>query len=130
MPPKSVLFHHLGIRKEKMPLPYFIQLEPTTKCNFSCVMCTRKKLSKSRLNQELTLEDFRYIIKQLPTLIKVKLQGYGEPFLCSELHDILSFGRENGISFTTTTNGSLLHKNLDLVKFFDEIIVSIDTTDE
>lgn len=119
----------MGIRRERPRLPSYIQLEPTTRCNFSCIMCTRRKLNPTRLNKDLTLDDFIAIIKQVSPK-KVKLQGMGEPFLNENLHDILKVGKMMGISFTTTTNGSLLHKYLDLIPYFDSITVSLDSTDD
>jgi len=117
------------IKKERPKLPSFIQLEPTTKCNFNCIMCTRKKLNPNRLNKDLTLDEFRTIIKKV-SVKRIKLQGMGEPFLNKNLHEILEEGKKCGISFTTITNGSLLHKCLDLVPYFDSITISLDSTDE
>jgi len=67
------------IKKEKMPLPTFIQLEPTTKCNYKCIMCSRSSLSPSRLNRDMSLSEFKFIIDQIPSLKSVHLQGLGEP---------------------------------------------------
>lgn len=128
LPTYSEIFQALRIKKEKMPLPTFVQLEPTTRCNLRCIMCTRCTLNPKRLNKDLTLEDFKKIIKQIPTLRGIKIQGMGEPFLNPELHDILEFGINHGIKFTTITNGTVLDKNIELIKYFDEIRVSIDTT--
>jgi len=130
LPTWSEVFQALHVKKEKMPLPAVIQLEPTTRCNLRCIMCTRCTLNPTRLNKDLSLEDFKKIIKQIPTLRWVKLQGMGEPFLNPELHDILEFGANNRIKFTTITNGIILDKNIELIKYFDEIRISIDTTNE
>ncbi|MEM1530140.1 MAG: radical SAM protein [Candidatus Bathyarchaeia archaeon] len=117
------------LKKERMPLPRAIQLEPTTKCNFSCITCTRKTLPKSRLNKDLTIQDFRVILENIPTLKIIKLQGLGEPLMNQYIWEILECGRERGIRFSTTTNGSLLNpSNIEkLLKYFDSICVSIDS---
>jgi len=130
LPSYSEILKAFNIKREKMPLPVFIQLEPTTKCNLSCIMCTRHTLNPKRLNKDLTLENFKKIVKQIPTLKKIKLQGMGEPFLNPELHNILEFGHKHGIKFTTITNGTVLDRNIELIKYFDEIAVSLDTTDK
>jgi MoaA/NifB/PqqE/SkfB family radical SAM enzyme len=111
-----------------MPLPCYAQIEPTTKCNFNCLACTRKSLSINRLNRDLSFEKFRLIIEQIPTLKRIKLQGLGEPFLCSELKEILEFGKEKDISFETFTNGSVLKDNLHLISYFDYIFISFDAS--
>jgi MoaA/NifB/PqqE/SkfB family radical SAM enzyme len=119
----------ITIKKEKPRLPFFIQLEPTTRCNFNCIMCTRKKLNPARLNKDLTLEDFKVIIKQISPK-RIQLQGMGEPFLNKNLHEILEEGKKRKISITVTTNGSLLHKYLDLIPYFSTITISLDSVDE
>ncbi|MBS7635698.1 SPASM domain-containing protein [Candidatus Bathyarchaeota archaeon] len=113
-----------------MPLPKAIQLEPTTKCNFSCVACTRKSLPKSRLNRDLTVQDFQHILEGIPTLKIIKMQGLGEPLINQHIWEILEYGKVRGIKFSTTTNGSLLNPvNIrKVLKYFDSICVSIDST--
>ncbi|MEM1773251.1 MAG: radical SAM protein [Desulfurococcaceae archaeon] len=131
LPTIQEIIRGLNLKMEKMPLPTFIQIEPTTKCNFNCIMCTRKTLNQKRLNKDLTLEEFKEIFRQIPTVRKIKLQGLGEPLMNPYLHEIVAYGRERGISFTTTVNGSLLSgRNLEMIlQFFDEVVISLDTTD-
>jgi len=131
LPTIQEIIRGLNLKMEKMPLPTFIQIEPTTKCNFNCIMCTRKTLNQKRLNKDLTLEEFKEILRQIPTVRKIKLQGLGEPLMNPYLHEIVAYGRELGISFTTTVNGSLLSgRNLEMIlQFFDEVVISLDTTD-
>ncbi len=116
-------------KRERMPLPKLVQLEPTTKCNFNCITCTRKSLSKSRLNRDLTVQDFHAILGKIPTLKVIKLQGLGEPLMNQHIWKILEYGKRRRIKFSTTTNGSLLNlPNVEkLLKYFDSICVSIDS---
>lgn len=118
------------IRREWMPPPKAIQLEPTTKCNFNCITCTRKNLSKSRLNKDLTVQGFQRILESIPTLKVIKLQGLGEPLMNLHIWEILEYGRKMGIKFSITTNGSLLNPvNIKrALKYFDSICISIDST--
>lgn len=117
------------VKKENMPLPMAIQIEPTTKCNFDCITCTRKSLARSRLDKDLSLEDFQLIVSSIPTLKIVKLQGLGEPLANPQIWDILRYGKSKGIMFSTTTNGSLLNSaNIEnALKYLDAICVSIDS---
>lgn len=116
-------------KRERMPLPRVVQLEPTTKCNFDCITCTRKSLPKSRLNRDLTVQDFHAILGRVPTLKVVKLQGLGEPLMNQHIWEILEYGKRRGIKFLTTINGSLLNPpNIGkLLKYFDSICISIDS---
>jgi radical SAM protein with 4Fe4S-binding SPASM domain len=120
-------------KKEKMPFPVSIQIEPTTRCNFSCDTCSRKSLSKTRLDTDMTLENFKEIISKIPSVRLVKLQGFGETMINRELEDILKFGKIRGIKFRIITNGSLLvNENLRklLLNNFQSIFISIDSIDE
>lgn len=100
-----------------MPFPIFAQIEPTTRCNFNCETCTRSSISQSRLNRDLTVDNFQRIISQVPTIQTIKIQGMGEPFLNQNLKEILILGRKKNIKFNTICNGSLLMQNDDLLDF-------------
>jgi len=118
----------LNIKKQTMPLPIFIQLDPTTRCNLNCVMCIRSKMNSSRLNQDLSLEKFKHILKEIPTLKYIRLQGIGEPILNKDIWKITQYGIQKGIEFTTSTNGTLINKdNVDLfLKNFKAVGISLD----
>jgi len=121
---------YFRIKQPKMPMPFFIQLEPTTKCNFDCVMCTRSTFSPERLNKDLSLIEFKKILQEIPSIRRIKLQGIGEPFLNKYLEEILQYGKQKNISFDTVTNGSLLHKKINLIPYFDSVTISLDSTDK
>lgn len=129
LPTYREILSSFKLKRKVMSLPVFIQLEPTTRCNLNCVMCTRSKMNPSRLNQDLSLEKFKYILKEIPTVKKIKLQGMGEPLLTKDLWKITQYGISQRKKFTTTINGTLINKeNVDLIlKNFVEVIVSLDT---
>lgn len=84
-------------------------------------------MSQSRLNRDLTVDNFQRIISQVPTIQTIKIQGMGEPFLNQNLKEILILGRKKNIKFNTICNGSLLMQNDDLLDFFSSITVSLDS---
>lgn len=127
IPNTSEVYGFLKIKRERMPFPTFAQIEPTTRCNFNCETCTRSNIEPSRINRDLTVDNFNRIINQIPTLKTVKIQGMGEPFLNQNLEDILILGKRSGIKFNTICNGSLLFRNNNLLDFFESITVSIDS---
>jgi len=129
LPTYREILSSFKLKRKVMSLPVFIQLEPTTRCNLNCVMCTRSKMNPSRLNQDLSLEKFKYILKEIPTVKKIKLQGMGEPLLTKNLWKITQYGISQRKKSTTTINGTLINKeNVDLIlKNFVEVIVSLDT---
>jgi len=115
-------------RKIVMPLPQSAQIEVTTKCNFNCIYCSRQSLNKERLNRDMTFEQFKRIIDQIP-LRSVKLQGLGEPFLNKNIGQMAQYAKSRGINVTTTSNGSIV-PDINTLKFFDEIRISFDSANK
>lgn len=108
-------------------LPSSLEVEPINSCNFRCPHCQVTHWDKDVL--KLKIDKFDTILKQLPRLIWVKLQGMGEPLLNRELIPMLKLGESKNIKMSLTTNGSLLsgkaaHSLADLKN--TSINVSID----
>ncbi|PZD71904.1 Putative mycofactocin radical SAM maturase MftC [Acaryochloris thomasi RCC1774] len=108
-------------------LPSSLEVEPINSCNFRCPHCQVTHWDKEAL--KLKIDRFEAILKQLPKLIWVKLQGMGEPLLNRELIPMLELGESKNIKMSLTTNGSLLsgkaaHSLADLTN--TSINVSID----
>lgn len=120
---------YFKVRKVIMPLPEFAQIEITTKCNFRCFTCSRRNLSKNRLNRDMTLEEFKHILYQIPSLKHVKLQGLGEPFLSKNISDILLYAKFLKKVTSTITNGSILPE-VDVLKLLDVITISFDSANK
>lgn len=79
-----------------MPPPKFIQVEPSTKCNLDCETRTRSDMSSTSLNEDLTLPKFKEILREIPSIEKIKLQGIGG-LLNPDLWEILNIGAKRGI---------------------------------
>jgi radical SAM protein with 4Fe4S-binding SPASM domain len=90
-------------------LPLMIDVEPNNTCNFKCVHCQVTYSNKK--SNYLNRETFRQVLAQIPNLIKVKLQGMGEPLLNKELIPMLQVGEERGIQMHFYTNGSINDKS-------------------
>jgi radical SAM protein with 4Fe4S-binding SPASM domain len=86
-------------------LPVTLDLEPINSCNFECPHCQVTHWDKTKA--QLSLEGFRTILKQFPHLVRIKLQGMGEPLLNKSLTEMLREGEGRGISMRLTTNGSI-----------------------
>ena len=71
--------------KAKIPFRYFLEL--TYRCNLACPYCY---VGKDRNKQELTLEDWKKVIDQLPFYSIATLVG-GEPLLRKDFIDILAY---------------------------------------
>ena len=96
--------------------------EITTACNLNCIHCFANK-STSNL---LTLSQIKHILEKLPSYdVKDLILYGGEPFLRSEIFDIIKHAKKCGIeNIGITTNGLILEeksivrqikKNLDVI---------------
>ncbi len=128
-PPTDVMLTHVGIRRKHPEMPQKIQLEHTTSCNFRCITCSRETLHKTRLNRNITLDEFKALIEKIPSIKEIQMQGMGETFLNVNLPGILLYCKEKGIGLTTTTNGSLIDKHLDKIGYFKSITISVDSSE-
>lgn len=106
--------------------PTFLEIDlPNTHCNIgledpgpahpACIMCERSapffKPEKDHLKE--VLARIKHVI---PNLHQIHIQGIAEPFyknLMFEMLDILDFDKyKHQITISTTTNGTLFHKNI------------------
>jgi MoaA/NifB/PqqE/SkfB family radical SAM enzyme len=90
-------------REEVMTIE-MLQIEPTTRCNFTCGFCCGRSMTQS----DLDYERFERTLAQFPGLRHVELQGEGEPLLHPRFFDMLEALRSRGIVMSMITNGSLL----------------------
>lgn len=114
--------------KHRYTLPDYLQLEPTSRCNMKCGNCARDSLDSIG---DLKMDNFLHIVKQFPFLAKIKLQGLGEPLLNNSIFEMAGYLKEKGVSTYMTTNATLITERIafDMVKYIDQIEVSIDSPD-
>jgi radical SAM protein with 4Fe4S-binding SPASM domain len=67
-----------------------LQVEPTKRCNQRCPMCTQPTLTKEQKG-DMTFEQFRSIVDQMPDLTEIKLQGLGEIMLNHDVWQMLEY---------------------------------------
>ncbi len=82
----------------------FAQIEPTTRCNFTCGFCSGRQMDQS----DLALDDFDRLLESFPDLEHIELQGEGEPLLHKGFFEMARRARARGIRLSMITNGSLL----------------------
>ncbi len=118
----------LFFKWERVPfLPTALDVEPNNTCNFKCPHCQVTHWDKER--SFLDEASFSRILDQLPRLVRVKLQGMGEPLLNKQIVSMLKMGEARGLSMNTTSNASLLRTEIaeQLATLNStEIIFSID----
>src|SRR3990167_4380054 len=94
-------------------LPPCLFLEITNRCNLSCSTCqlgTSEAYNGYNKN-DITFEQFKKIVDQVPSLVYVTLQGIGEPLLNKDIIKMIKHCSEKGISTYINTNGTILTEN-------------------
>jgi len=83
----------------------FLQVEPTTRCNFACGFCAGRHLPQ----RDMPLGTFEAILRLFPDISHLELQGEGEPLLHSHFFDMARLARavHPTARISTISNGSL-----------------------
>lgn len=82
----------------------FAQIEPTTRCNFTCGFCAGRHMPQG----DIAFETFMAFLEAHPDLTHVELQGEGEPLLHPRIFDMIAACGQRGIAVSMIVNGSLL----------------------
>lgn len=91
-----------------LPLPRELYIESTTRCNEFCDQCPRTHLGREE-DRDITPDEVRQIVDQIPGLERVVLHGLGEPLLNARLPEIIALLRERNIRALFNTNALLLN---------------------
>ena len=131
------LWHHTLLeidqllRLSKVPaLPSTLDIEPNNYCNFKCPHCQVTHWDKPRVN--LDVERLAILLKQIPHLMRIKLQGMGEPLLNKHLIPMLQVIEARGIKTEIISNGSVMTDAIrdGLLNQSTDITFSIDGATE
>ncbi len=109
-----------------MPITH-AQIEPTTRCNFTCGFCAGRSMAQGDLDWRLFIQ----LLDEHPQLVHVELQGEGEPMLHARFFDMVEECRARGIRVAIITNGSLLSKERIerlLASDIDSVHVSMESS--
>jgi MoaA/NifB/PqqE/SkfB family radical SAM enzyme len=111
--------------------PITAQIEPTLRCNLACRMCVRTELGVPL--GEMSFETFKSIIDKLDTIVKIHLQGQGEPFLARDLFQMIDYAASKGIVVNLTSNATLFtEKIVERIcqSQINKMILSVDSTEK
>lgn len=114
-------------------LPTNINLEMTDCCNSRCRYCNMWRLRRKK--KELNFQQKKQLIKDLKSwlgIFKINLSG-GEPFLDSQLMELVEFCRHLGVITTITTNGLLIEREkipLIVETGLQELVLAINGAEE
>ena len=91
-------------------LPPCLFIEITNRCNLSCSTCPLgTELAYKGYNKaDISFEQFKKIINEIPSLVYVTLQGIGEPLLNKDIVRMVEYCSRRGIATYINTNGTIL----------------------
>jgi MoaA/NifB/PqqE/SkfB family radical SAM enzyme len=84
--------------------PTFLNIEPTTRCNFSCWYCVGRHMKQ----EDIGVGDFARVLDNFPDLKTIALVGEGEPLMHKGFFEMARMAVDRGIHVVTLSNGSTL----------------------
>jgi MoaA/NifB/PqqE/SkfB family radical SAM enzyme len=84
--------------------PTFLNIEPTTRCNYSCWYCVGRHMKQEDIN----VADFARMLDNFPALKTIALVGEGEPLMHKGFFEMARMAVGRGIHVGTLSNGSTL----------------------
>jgi len=112
------LFHRFRydvfpVRRELDDFPPYVQIEPTSTCNFRCVFCYQTDPSFSARGSEhmgmMSIDTFKRIVDQIEGKVEfVSFASRGEPLMCRDLPLMLDYARGKFLNLKINTNASIL----------------------
>jgi len=91
--------------------PLRVHLQVTKGCNLNCIHCFSD--SGKALKNELKFKEITALIDQMAEIGSYELTvGGGEPFLRSDMLDIIGYAHKAGINLSVSTNATLVNKKL------------------
>lgn len=93
--------------------PPYVQIEPTSVCNFRCVFCYQTDESFSSRDSEhmgsMSVDTFKRIVDQIEGEVEfVSLASRGEPLMCRDLPAMLEYANGKFLGLKVNTNASIL----------------------
>lgn len=109
----------------------FLQVEPTTRCNYTCGFCVGRHLPQ----QDLPVERFCQLIDAVEGLEGLELQGEGEPLMHPDFFSMVAFAKAKfpALEVSMISNGSLFtreHIEQILDHGIARIFVSVESVDD
>ena len=129
------VFRGLAVKKELLPFPLYLLIEPTSICNLRCIMCFQidktfggEKSFMGRMGLDL----FKKVIDQAHAggTKAITLASRGDPTLNKNLGSMLDYTKGKFLEVKLNTNGILLNDELSrsiLANDVTDLVFSIDS---
>ena len=117
--------------------PPYLQIEPTSICNYRCVFCYQTDNVFNKRSQgymgHMNFDTFKLIVDQAEGNIEfISLASRGEPLLCPDIKKMLSYTKDKFLNLKINTNASLLDEKMSyaiLESGVKTLVVSADAAD-
>ena len=126
--------------KEKIldDCPPYLQIEPSSVCNFRCVFCYQTDNTFSQKSHgfmgTMSLDLFKEVIDQIEGKVDfISLASRGEPLVCKDIDTMLEYCVGKFLGFKINTNASLLnekHCHAILAGGINTVVFSADAAEE
>jgi MoaA/NifB/PqqE/SkfB family radical SAM enzyme len=113
-----------------LPSPVEAYFEVANRCNSKCATCPLT-FSPQEAARQLSLQEFRSLVDQMPGLRRAVLHGVGEPLLNRDLPAMIGYLKSHGVYTVFNTNAALLtrRRQIELIeRGLDELRVSLDSS--
>ena len=112
--------------------PHSITTEPTNHCNLNCIECPTGNNLSTRPKGFIDIDLYKSVIKEVKDYVIYQMIYFqGEPFLNSNIFELIKYADQNRIYTCTSTNGHYLSKdNCEKIirSGLKKIIISVDGT--
>ena len=118
--------------------PPCLQIEPTSVCNFRCIMCYQSDKSFSNKSNgfmsNMSLDLYKKVIDEVEGKVEaITLASRGEPTLNKDFKKMLNYSNKKFLALKINTNASMLDENMIhaiLSTDIQSIIFSVDAADK
>jgi MoaA/NifB/PqqE/SkfB family radical SAM enzyme len=118
----------LAASGQPLSSPVEAYFEVANRCNSKCATCPLT-FSPQEQGRQLSLEEFKQLVDQLPNLRRAVMQGIGEPLLNRQLAPMITHLKQRDVYVVFNTNAALLtrRRQEELIRSgLDELRVSLD----
>jgi radical SAM protein with 4Fe4S-binding SPASM domain len=125
---------HLGILRPDS-LPFALQLEPTVRCQLSCPLCPRLRMSLQAQDPDMHYDNYLRLMNEIsPYILAIAFWQWGEPLLHPGISDMVALAHQKNILSVISTNGQVSPDEFDIKGLFtaglDMLIISVDGIDQ
>lgn len=127
----NYLFDVVKVRATTSPLlkPLIFSYYVTLRCNFHCSFCGFAQ--GEEISKELNSEDTAKILRVIRKACSCIYFTGGEPLIRDDITEILGAAKQLGFkSVSLNTNLSLIHRKMEVLRYIDNLVVSINQMDD